>query len=313
MSALDRMAQIIGFTPVENKISFVCTETVDCGAYVKKRIAYRVNGRNIPAFLLIPKIGGLLPAVLVNHQHNRELNLGKSEICGVEGNPLQAFGSALAERGVVVIAPDAICFEDRRSGVKGTVVNAEQDEWNYFLALCNGVLSGETLAKLAIEDAMGAISVLNNLDFVDKSKIGCLGHSYGGNTTYFTTAFDKRIHYALASGSVVSYQYRIENNTGIEKASIIPGLIKEFEIADFIKEIAPRKFMIVCANEDKWSKDAPEIYRIAKDHYIMKGAADNLEIKQYSGGHALTPERFEFIINWMIRHAYEHNLHPNKL
>lgn len=303
MSVIDRMVEIIGLSPVENKISFVCIETVDCGTYVRKRIEYKVNGRRIPAFLLVPKMGGTLPAVLINHQHNRELNLGKSEVCGIEGNPLQAFGSALAEKGIVVISPDALCFEDRRINAKGTIVNAEQDDWDYFLALCNGVLSGETLAKIAIEDAMGAISVLSNLDFVDKSKIGCLGHSYGGNTTYFTTAFDKRISYALASGSVVSYKYRIENNTGIEKASIIPGLIKEFEIVDFIKEIAPRKFMIVCADEDKWSKDAPEIYNIAKENYIIKGAVNNLEITQYSGGHALTQERFEFIIDWISHNA----------
>jgi len=303
MSAIDRMTEIIGLSPVESKMPFVYMEAVDCGTYVRKKIEYKVNGRSIPAYLLIPKTGEAFPAVLINHQHNRELNLGKSEVCGIEGNPLQAFGSALAEKGFVVISPDAICFEDRRINVKGTISNAEQDDWNYFLALCNGVLSGETLAKIAIEDAMGAISVLNNLNFVDKSHIGCLGHSYGGNTTYFTTAFDKRISYALASGSVVSYKYRIENNTGIEKASIIPGFIKEFEIADVIKEIAPRKFMIVCSDQDKWSKDAPEIYSIAKEAYISKSVENNLQIKQYSGGHALTQERFDFIINWIVNQS----------
>lgn len=78
---------------------------------------------------------------------------------------------------------------------------------------------------------MGAISVLYGLDSAEKSKIGCLGHLYGGNTTYFATAFDKGVCYALSSGSVVSYKYRIENSAGIEKASIIPGFIKAFEIA----------------------------------------------------------------------------------
>ena len=301
MNAIDRMSEIIGLSPVKDKIPFVCVETVDCGAYARSRIEYKVNGRIIYAYLLIPKGEGIFPAVLVNHQHNRELNLGKSEVCGIEGNPLQAFGSALAEKGFVVISPDAICFEDRRANKQGTVENKEQDDWNYFLALCNGILTGETLSKIAIEDAMGAISVLNSLEFVDRSKIGCMGHSYGGNTTYFTTAFDKRIRYALSSGSVVSYKIRIENNTGIEKASIIPGFIKEFEIADVIKEIAPRSFMIVCASEDKWSKDAPEIYEIAKENFMLKGAEGKLEIKQYPGGHAITPERFEFIIDWIYR------------
>ena len=51
----------------------------------------------------------------------------------------------------------------------------KEDEWNHFLALCHGILTGETLAKIAIEDAIGAVSVLNGLNIVDKTKIGCLG------------------------------------------------------------------------------------------------------------------------------------------
>lgn len=303
MQVIERMTEMIGLSPAKSSIPFKCIHVVDCGTYNRKKIEYQVNQRCIPAFLLVPKGEGPFPAVLIHHQHNREFHLGKSEVCGLKGNPLQAFGPALAQSGIVVLSPDAVCFEERRINSKGTDENGEQDDWDYFLALCNGILSGESLAKIAIEDAMGAISVLNGLGFVDHSKIGCMGHSYGGNTTYFTAAFDPRIRFALASGSVVSYQYRIENSTGIEKASIIPGFTKEFEIVDVIKAIAPREFMIVCATEDKWSKDAPEIYKIAKSHYVSKGAEENLQLKQYPGGHVLTQERFDFIVNWIVSQA----------
>lgn len=303
MCVINRMSGIIGLSPIEDQLEFVCNSVVDCDTYLRKRIEYEINGRNIPAFLLIPKGEAPYPAVLVNHQHHSERNWGKSEVCGIVGDPLQAFGSELAKKGFVVIAPDAICFEERRKNAVGTEENHKEDEWNHFLALCNGILTGETLAKIAIEDAIGAISVLNNLDIVDKAKIGCLGHSYGGNTTYFTTAFDKRISYALSSGSVVSYKYRMDNSTGIEMSSIIPGFLKEFEIADVIKEIAPRDFLIVCSDEDKYSKDAPQIFEIAKESYILKKAESNLQIKQYNGGHQLTQERFDYIINWIVKYA----------
>lgn len=300
MKVIERMKEIIGVSPVENNITFKCLETIDCGLYERQRIEYRVYGRKIPAFLLTPKGNGLFPAILINHQHNGERNLGKSEVCGIKGNLLQAFGSILAQNGFIVIAPDSVCFEERRVDAKGTEENSEKDDWNHFLALCHGILSGETLAKIVIEDAMGAISVLNNIDKVDKSKIGCLGHSYGGNTTYFLTALDKRISYALSSGSVVSYKYRIENSTGIEMASVIPGFIKEFEISDVIKEISPRRFMIVCADSDKWSKDALDIYELARQKYISDEAENNLQIKQFNGGHALTQERTDFITKWIV-------------
>ncbi|PKM62307.1 MAG: hypothetical protein CVU97_06050 [Firmicutes bacterium HGW-Firmicutes-21] len=297
--SVERMKEIIGISFIPEKISYDIIETIDCGCYQRKLIHYTVNNRLIPAFLLIPKIDGNRPAVLINHQHNRERNLGKSEVCGLAGNPLQAFGVALVERGFVVIAPDSLCFEERRQNAKGIEKNDEQDDWNHFLALCHGILSGQYLAKTVIEDAMGAISVLNNLDNVERARIGCLGHSYGGNTTYFLTAFDNRIKYALSSGSVASYKYRIENQTGIEMASIIPNFLKEFEIVDVIKEISPRKFMIVCADDDKYSKDAPDVFESAKTKYIADGYSEHLQIKQFIGGHALTTERYDFIVNWI--------------
>ncbi len=308
MQAIDRMREIIGLSHVDNEISFNCLQSVDCGLYYRKRIEYVVNGHSIPAFLLIPKGDGQFPAVLINHQHNSERHFGKSEVCGIVGNPLQAFGPALAERGFVVIAPDSICFEERRINANGTDENARMDDWHHFLALCHGVLTGDTLAKTVIEDAMGAISVINKLEVVNKESIGCLGHSYGGNTTCFTTAFDKRIGYALASGSLASYKYRMENLTGIEMASIIPGFLKEFEICDVVKEISPRNFMIVCSDADKYSKDAPTAYEIAKERYISDGAKDNLQIKQYVGGHALTQERFEFIVDWVTNQVKDNHI-----
>jgi Dienelactone hydrolase and related enzymes len=303
MNMVNRMADIIGLSPIPDKIEFICNSVVDCDVYTRNKIEYVVNGRIIPAFLLIPKGEAIFPAVLVNHQHHSQRNWGKSEVCGLVGDPLQDFGSKLACEGFVVIAPDAICFEDRRVNAIGTQENHKEDDWNHFLSFCHGILTGETLAKISIEDAMGAISVLNGLDIVDKTKIGCLGHSYGGNTTYFATAFDKRINYAMSSGSVVSYKYRMDNSTGIEMSSIIPGFLKEFEIADVIKEIAPRDFLIVCSDEDKYSKDAPQIFEIAKQNYISKNAENNLQIKQFKGGHQLTQERFDYILEWITNHV----------
>ena len=108
MSVINRMSEIIGLAPISDKIEFICDSVVDCDAYTRSKIEYLVNGRNIPAFLLIPKGEGPFPAVLVNHQHHSQRNWGKSEVCGLVGDPLQDFGSKLARAGFVVIAPDAI-------------------------------------------------------------------------------------------------------------------------------------------------------------------------------------------------------------
>lgn len=296
----EKMVKLIGLEPVSNRIDYEVLETVQCNGYKRELIQYFVQERKNIAFLLLPDSEGKHPAILINHQHNGERNLGKSEVCGLAGNPLQAFGPTLAEKGFVVIAPDSLCFEDRRVNASGITENTDDDDWQHFLTMCYGILTGQTLAKIVIEDAMGAISVLNGLDCVDYNKIGCLGHSYGGNTTLYLTAFDKRIVYACASGSAATFRNRIKNNVGIEMASVIPNFTKYYDIDDVVCEICPTKFLIVSATDDKYSKDAIDIYKMAEKEYERCNAGQQISIKQYEGGHALTAERFDYIIDWIV-------------
>ncbi|WFA08965.1 acetylxylan esterase [Tissierella sp. Yu-01] len=296
----EKMKKLIGLEPVNNKIDYEILEISQCNGYKRELIQYFIHERKNIAYLLLPDGEGKHPGILINHQHNGERNLGKGEVCGLAGNPFQSFGSVLAERGFVVIAPDSLCFEDRRVNASGIIENDEDDDWQHFLTMCYGILTGQTLAKVVIEDAMGAISVLNGLDCVDHKKIGCLGHSYGGNTTIFLTALDKRIHYACASGSAVTFRNRIKNNVGIEMASVIPNFMKYYDIDDVVCEICPTKFLILSATEDKYSKDAIDIYKKAEKVYEKYNLGQQISIKQYEGGHELTSERFKYIVNWII-------------
>ncbi len=301
-----KMMELIGLESIPDQISYEVLNATVCQGYVRQRIQYDVCGRRNTAFLLLPEGEERHPAVLVNHQHNSERNLGKSEVCGLAGNPLQAFGPALAQAGFVVIAPDSLCFEDRRVNASGTEKNDGDDDWQHFITMCYGILTGQTLAKMVIEDAMGAISVLNALDCVDHTRMGCMGHSYGGNTTIYLAAFDRRIRYACASGSAVTFRNRMENRVGIEMASVIPHFAREYDIDDVVCEICPTDFLIVSAVDDKYSKDAMEIYRKAKQAYEQADQGDRLAIRQYEGGHALTKERFDFILDWMRNAAAVH-------
>ena len=51
--------------------------------------------------------------MIAHHQHAGQFDLGKSEVVGLAGDADQAYGAELAERGYVVIAPDALGFEER--------------------------------------------------------------------------------------------------------------------------------------------------------------------------------------------------------
>src|SRR5262249_24902270 len=121
-------------------------------SFERLAITYRsLDGDAVPAFLLLPKrMKEPAAAVVVHHQHNGERHLGKSEVCGLAGNPLQAFGPALAERGFIVIAPDSICFEDRRHQATGTTPH-EDDFAQHYNEMAYRLVRGDTLMRKVLE------------------------------------------------------------------------------------------------------------------------------------------------------------------
>lgn len=297
------IAKLIGIDlsemAVDNSVEYTVLSSDKEDGYTRQYIRYISGAETVPAYLLIPDKQGNNPAVLINHQHNREHHLGKSEVCGLAGNPLQAFGPALAKKGFVVLAPDAVCFEERRNdtSVEGF------DFWQHFHEVCYRIVKGDCMMKQVLTDAMNGISLLAGLPYVDKQHIGTLGHSMGGNTILFLAALDERISFACASGSACTYEHRMANGVGIEMASVIPGFHGKYDIDNLVALTAPRKLLLVSAEEDKYSMDAPEIVEKAGKAFEEKGVPENLHHKRYPGGHAMTEERFDFIIKWLVGNA----------
>lgn len=291
------IAATIGIT-IPNAVTYVeykLLESTKEDGYTRRLIEYDSYGDKVTAFLLLPDILDHNPAILINHQHNREHHIGKSEVCGLVGNPLQAFGPELVKRGFVVLAPDSICFEERRRDplVEGF------DFWQHFNEMCYRIVNGNYLMKKVLVDAMNGITLLSGLSYVDNKRIGTLGHSMGGNTVLFLSALDERIAFNCASGSACTYENRMRNNVGIEMASVIPNFHGKYDIYDLVACIAPRRLLIVSAEDDKYSKDAPYIVERAGSAYLELGVLQNLYHKRYQGGHELTKERFDYIIEWL--------------
>ena len=210
----------------------------------------------------------------------------------------------MAQRGFVVLSPDSICFEERRKNGQGIVPLPDEDDFlQHYNEMCDRILKGENLMKKVLIDAMNCITLLSQLAFVNSNNVGTLGHSYGGNTVLFLSALDERIAFSCASGSGATYKNRIQSNAGIEMSSVIPGFYKEYDIDDVVCCIAPRHLLIVSADDDVYSKDADFVVSQAKYSYAVYQAEDNLQHMRYAGGHSLTKERFDFIIDWINNKA----------
>ncbi len=298
------IAEFLHFDPTENPVSFTTHQTDAERGYRRLRVSYPGLDREpIPAFLLLPEGAGPYAAVLVHHQHNSERHLGKSEVCGLAGDPLQAFGPALARQGVVVLAPDSICFEDRRRGRSGTEADEAADTAEHYNEMSYRLLRGDTLMRKVLHDSAQGISLLRTHPLIDPRRIGLMGHSYGGNTALFHGALDERIRFACSSGAACTYQHKMAHQTGIEMAEVIPGFAARYDIQDLVICFAPRPLLVVSATEDSASKDADTIVATAKEHCAAMDTACHIEHKRYEGGHALTQERFDDMMDWLIRRA----------
>ncbi len=266
------------------------------------RVVYRsVDGDDIPALLMQPRrLDHPAPAVVAFHQHNSEWHLGKSEVAGLAGDPLQAFGPTLAAAGAIVLAPDSICFEDRRRNATGITPRAD-DRDQHDNELTYRLINGDTLARKVVQDAVTAVSMLAGIAGVDAARIGALGHSYGGNTVLFLAAIDDRISFACASGAAGSYRGKVAANTGLERALVVPGIAHKFDIEALVARVEPRPLLLVAGEDDKYAADAAAVATSASRAYKAAGATGRVDCEIRAGGHALTPERHKLICGWMIR------------
>ena len=286
-------------------VPFQVLEKEDFKTYSRQLIQYQGNEKDeIKAYLFIPVNQPIRGSVLVHHQHAGKRHWGKSEVAGLVGDEFQFFCPALAEKGIITLAPDSICFEDRRKNMTGIEPAPDpDDDWlQHYNEMTYRLLEGNSLMKKVIEDSSFAISLLENLPEAPNGKIGILGHSYGGNTVIFHSPFDDRIALSCSSGAVCRYRTKFQHQTGIEMAEVIPGFTVQYDIEDLLANLAPRKLLIVGADQDKYSRDARDIFRKIFPVFDKKSSESALTFREFTGGHGLNKERFDYIVDWFANH-----------
>ena len=297
-SLQQEIAAFLRFSSAGGPVDFdLHAEETEAG-YRRCRISYAsADGESIPAYLLLPDGDGPFPAIVVHHQHAGQRYLGKSEVCGLAGEPLQAFGPALVRQGFVVLAPDSICFEDRRRSCQG-IEPDDDDIPQHYDEMCYRLLRGDTLMRKVLSDSAQAVSLLLNHPQVAGRRLGMLGHSYGGSTVLFHGALDTRIHFACSSGAAASYRYLMANQHGIEMSKAIPGFTQRYDMADLVACFSPRPLLVVSATEDWASHDAPGVVAEAQARSEKLGNSLYVVHLRYTGEHGLTQERFDAIVRW---------------
>lgn len=279
----------IGEFPQRVPLNSKTIESIDCGSYVREKVEYNTESDEvIRAYVCIPKNrNAKLPAIFCHHQHDWNFALGKSEVVGLAGDPDQKYAAELAERGYITFAPDAIGFEERNwSG--GTF------KTSYF-ELAFRLVAGRTLLAKVLHDAFVAIDYLESRAEVDSTRIGFIGHSYGGRMAIWLPAFDKRIKASVSNCGCINYKDSVHRDRGIQMEFCVPNIMNIGDIEDIVALVPPTALYISAAELDKWSYGAQHIFDSAKDFF----PSEKLKLGIWPGGHAFSPamrkKAYEFL------------------
>lgn len=291
---MDRQAlkHLLGPFPDRCSLDPVVVETVDCGLYIRETVEYAVEaGERIRSFLLVPKhLDRTAPAVFAHHQHARQFHLGKSEVVGLAGDPDQAYAAELAQRGYIVIAPDALAFEERNwSNPSG--------EAEYF-ELATRLVQGRTLLAKCLHDVSVGLDYLLTRPEVDPARIGFIGHSYGGRMAIWVPAMDQRIRASVSNCGCVNYKQSFTHDTGVQMEFCLPGILQLGDVEDVLQLVAPRALLLQATADDKWSRGAEAMFAYAQSSF----PSGQLILASWPGDHLFTPEMRENAYRFLNQH-----------
>jgi dienelactone hydrolase len=310
--ARQAIRRFLGLTePAATAPALTVHDALRCDGFTREAVSYVVGGERVAAFFFRPETPRR-GAVVALHQHNSQWHLGKSEVAGLAGDPLQAFGPALARAGVTVLAPDAIGFETRRGQGDGRDVSlaprlepakgSTPGDWlQYYNHAMHRLARGEVLMRELLRDVAAALDVLSTAS--GTSSIGVVGHSHGGIVALFAAALDERIAFAVSSGALCSYRYKFDHGVGLDMSLVIPGFAARFDVDALLECVAPRPLLVVSSEDDPLSADADTVVERARPAYGRANAEHRLEHLRTPGGHALDQRRFDAIVQYVSAHA----------
>ena len=288
------LGQFPGRAPLDPKI----VERVADDEVVREKVRFRSEPDEVvPAFVLLPRRAALpAPAVLCLHQHAGQFGLGKSEPAGLAGTPDMAYGRELAARGYVAIIPDFKGFEERRDP------DLEGARFEHYLA-SRAWVEGQTLQRRHLWDLIRTLDYLTTRPEVDPTRIGCLGHSLGGQEAFMLLATDERVRAGVVNCGVGTVRSFFDHKVIHNLSWYLPGFLDFGDTPALLDLIAPRPlFLLAGASDPIFPRDGVEaVIARARERYRGLGTEGAFESLIFEGGHVFPAAHRERAYSWLDR------------
>jgi len=266
-----KVQQLGGYPHVADPPSVKPFGVIQKDGYRIEKLTYESEpGIIIPTLLLVPENGeARKPGIIYVNSKGKANPRGEIE--------------ALAQSGLVVLAIDARGW--------GETFNDSSDEarlWNAFFPNYNpamtALLLGKSLVAMRAEDIARGVDLLGNRPEVDGERVYGMGVGAATIPLLHQAVLDPRIKKVVLEGGLVSYDsietYRIQRDT-IE--SIIPGVLKAYDLPDLVAVLAPRPTWIVDARDPlEYRLGITKVrgqYAGAVEAFKSLGASDALHIQ----------------------------------
>jgi hypothetical protein len=255
----------------------------------------------IPAHLVFPKkIKENIPLVVCLQGHSTGMHVSLARERYPSRAPIAVDGDRDFCIQAVSLGYAALALEQRGFGELS--YNADGKNCCHELSW-QAALVGKTLLGQRIYDISNAITAVTSaFDFIDASKIGVMGNSGGGTSSYYAACMDERIKVSMPSSSFCSVT---DAWGGIYHCgcSYIHGMLNYFEMADLAVMIAPRYLIAVNGIYDHlqpFEATQREFERV-KEIYGKAGVPDHCRLVVGPEGH-----RFYADLAWNVFDAFIH-------
>lgn len=259
---------------------------LDRGKYTEQKLLLDCGeGIQTPLYLLTPHKNQPYKPILVFHGHDPS-----SQYCiGNYPDPETAranlaidnnYAQALAEAGYLVCAVAQRGIGERVSGqVSANGRSCRHLSFSY-------LMNGRTLLGERVWDGACAASYLLSRPDITGG-LGCTGHSGGGATALWLSAFEERICAVLVSGYFSSFRASILAMEHCE-CNYVPGILPLAEMGDLAALLAPRPFCALNGKNDPIFpvSAAIEQFETVRSAYRAHRAETNCQLVIHPGGHS---------------------------